>query len=45
VSEEALKWNTRDYGKGDKEADDENKRNSPSYGSFREERNAWGDDN
>jgi len=45
VSEEALTWNTRDYGKNDEEADDGDKGNSPSYGSFREERNAWGDHN
>lgn len=39
VSEEAAKWESRDY------SDDEDRqredRPSPSYGSFREERNVW----
>ncbi|KAF2122325.1 organic solute transporter Ostalpha-domain-containing protein [Lophiotrema nucula] len=42
VNEEAQKWETRDY---DDELDrDEDDHQSPQYGSFREERNAWSDD-
>ncbi|KAF2796973.1 DUF300-domain-containing protein [Melanomma pulvis-pyrius CBS 109.77] len=39
VSEEAQKWENRDYN-SDQDGDC---RTSPQYGSFREERNAWGD--
>lgn len=40
VSEEALQWESRDYS----HEQDPNERTSPQYGSFREERNVWGDD-
>ncbi|KAF2736771.1 DUF300-domain-containing protein [Polyplosphaeria fusca] len=41
INEEAQQWETRDYGGDD---DREDRHTSPQYGSFREERNAWGDD-
>lgn len=40
VSDEAMQWETRDY--AHEQEDDQ--RTSPQYGSFREERDVWGDD-
>lgn len=37
VSEEAVQWESRDYSHNDQD-----RRTSPQYGSFREERNVWG---
>jgi hypothetical protein len=38
VSDEAMQWESRDYSQGK----DDEERTSPQYGSFREERNVWG---
>ena len=43
VSEEAQQWEDRDYGKD--QGRDGSHQASPQYGSFREERNVWGNDN
>jgi hypothetical protein len=37
-------WETRDVGDAESREEDRGDRQSPSYGSFREERNAWNDD-
>lgn len=45
VSEEATHWQTRDYSNENNHDNDRhngNERISPQYGSFHEERNAWG---
>ncbi|KAF2196776.1 DUF300-domain-containing protein [Delitschia confertaspora ATCC 74209] len=39
VSEEAQQWEHRDY-----DGDDDGRKKSPQYGSFREERDVWGSD-
>lgn len=41
IDEEASQWESRDYTDADDSSD---RRTSPQYGSFREERNVWGDD-
>ncbi|KAF2004557.1 DUF300-domain-containing protein [Amniculicola lignicola CBS 123094] len=45
VNEEAQRWKTRDVSAADDNDDtDDTNRPSPQYGSFREERNVWGDE-
>ncbi|KAH6629452.1 organic solute transporter Ostalpha-domain-containing protein [Boeremia exigua] len=48
VNEQAERWETRDYSNTDDASDAANRphqdRPSPNYGSFREERNVWGQD-
>lgn len=48
VNEEAERWETRDYSDNEDAQDAANNpqddRPSPDYGSFREERNVWGQD-
>jgi hypothetical protein len=41
VNEEAQRWETRNYSDDDDDDDDRADRPSPSYGSFRAERDAW----
>lgn len=44
ISKEASHWETRDVSDHeDQEQQDQQDRPSPSYGSFREERNVWND--
>jgi hypothetical protein len=42
INKAAEVWNERDYGGEDSQKRDKSK--SPQYGSFRDERNAWNDD-
>jgi hypothetical protein len=43
INQEARRWETRDLD-DDEQANGDEDRPSPQYGSFREERNIWGDD-